>query len=187
MRTKDYDKMQRIKEALVRIILRDGIENTSVAKIAKEAGVSPATIYIYYDSKEAMLSEVYQECARQSYGYLMGRIRPEMDARELIDALVRGYYSFSVDHAEIFGFVEQCMHSPGLAGIFREEDLSAQILDMIHPYQDRGVMKRCSNENLNAMLFAPVRFLSMNRTSPAEKNTVMLNELISMLQDLLLM
>ena len=50
MRTRDYDKQQRIKEAMIRLILREGINGASVAKIAREAGVSPATFYIYYDS-----------------------------------------------------------------------------------------------------------------------------------------
>ncbi|MBQ6372233.1 MAG: helix-turn-helix transcriptional regulator, partial [Oscillospiraceae bacterium] len=52
MRFKDLDKQQRIKEAMVSLILREGIDGTSVSKIAREAGVSPATIYVYYESKE---------------------------------------------------------------------------------------------------------------------------------------
>lgn len=60
MRTRDYEKQERIKEAMVRLILREGINGASVAKIAREAGVSPATIYIYYDSKEALLSAAFR-------------------------------------------------------------------------------------------------------------------------------
>ena len=37
MRARDFDKQQRIKEAMVSIILRDGINGASIAKIAKEA------------------------------------------------------------------------------------------------------------------------------------------------------
>ena len=65
MRFKDEDKRQRIKDALVRLILRDGIDGVSVSKIAREAGVSPATIYVYYDSKEEMLAEVFREYSRR--------------------------------------------------------------------------------------------------------------------------
>ena len=59
MRNKDLDKQNRIKEAMIQLILRDGIDGISMSKIAKEAGVSPATIYVYYESKEDMLSEVF--------------------------------------------------------------------------------------------------------------------------------
>ncbi|MCR4894101.1 MAG: TetR/AcrR family transcriptional regulator, partial [Eubacteriales bacterium] len=43
MRTKDPDKQKRIKDAVVELILREGIDGASVSKIAREAGVSPAT------------------------------------------------------------------------------------------------------------------------------------------------
>ena len=61
MRNRDLEKQQRIKRATVELILREGIAGASVSKIAKRAGVSAATIYVYYNSKEAMLSEVYSE------------------------------------------------------------------------------------------------------------------------------
>ena len=187
MRTRDPDKVKRIKAALVKLILSEGIENASVAKIAREAGISPATIYIYYDSKEDMLAEVYREYARQSYSYMMQLVRPDMGGRDLIEALIRGYYAFSVEHEEIFSFVEQCTHCPSLSGNVREEECSAGVMDLLRSYQERGVVKHYSEENLNAVLFAPVRFLSMNRMSPPEENRNRLNELISMMQDLLLM
>ena len=44
MRTRDYDKQARIKEAMIDLILKEGINGASVAKIAKKANVSPATI-----------------------------------------------------------------------------------------------------------------------------------------------
>ena len=95
MRTRDYDKQQRIKEAMVHLILREGINGASVAKIAREAGVSPATIYVYYESKEDMLSAAFREYALQSYQYLTRRLRPGMGAAELIEAIVRGYYAYT--------------------------------------------------------------------------------------------
>ena len=73
MRSKDEKKQQRIKEAMVRLILREGIDGISVSKIAREAGVSSATIYVYYDSKEDMLAEVFREYSTAPYRYLMNR------------------------------------------------------------------------------------------------------------------
>ena len=102
MRLKDEDKQRRIKEAMVNLILQEGIDGTSVSKIAKEAGVSAATIYVYYDSKEAMLAEVFREYAHQPYAFIMERVRSKMDGSELIEALVRGCYAFSTEHEDIF-------------------------------------------------------------------------------------
>ena len=182
MRLRDGDKQQRIKSAMVRLILREGIDGASVSKIAREAGVSPATIYVYYESKEAMLTEVFREYARSSYHYLMGRISSNMGAGALIEAIVRGYYAFSEEHEELFSFVEQCSRCPTLSEAVSEEECCCDLMDIIHACQARGEMKRYSDPNISAVLFSPVRFLAMKRLDDPQ----ILDELIGMLQALLL-
>jgi len=184
MRSRDEDKQCRIKDAMVRLILREGIDGASVSKIAREAGVSPATIYVYYESKEAMLAEVFREYARRPYQYLMRIVRPDMDGRELIEAIVRGCYDFSTEHEDVFSFVEQCSRCPTLSAQVCDRECGCDIFDVIHAYQSRGELRRCSDWNMGAMLFAPVRFLAMNRQTAAGQQQ--LDELIRMLQTLLL-
>ena len=186
MRTKDFDKQQRIKEALVKLILREGMNGASVSKIAKEAGVSPATIYVYYSSKEEMLSEVFRECSHQSYRYLMGRIEPEMTGEELIETIIRSYYAYTLDHEEVFSFVEQCSRCPTLSEEVSEKDCCCEIFDLIHEYQQKGLMRRWSDPNLAAVLFAPVRYIAMNRGAVQTDAEAQLTELVHMLTRVLL-
>lgn len=189
MRTKDPDKQRRIKQAMVRLILREGINGASVSKIARDAGVSPATIYIYYSNKEEMLSEVFHECSRHSFSYLMGRLRPDMDAGELIEALVRGCFEYTVEHEEMFSFVEQCSRCPTVSEAVSYQECCCDVFDVIHDYQRRGQLRQCSDQNMSAVLFAPVRFIAMNRNVCGEGGQAMeaqLRELIGMLQGMLL-
>ena len=201
MRTRDYEKQQRIKEAMVRLILREGINGASVAKIAREAGVSPATIYIYYDSKEALLSAAFREYSYQSYQYVDRRIRPGMGAAELIEAIVRGCYAYTVEHEEVFSFVEQCTRCPSVTEEVSLQECCCGIFDLIHEYQRRGILRGFSDQNYAAVLFAPVRYLASKRgcgcapadepvstcatTSEATDAERQLNELVQMLQYLL--
>ena len=201
MRNRDYDKQQRIKEAMVRLILQEGIEKTSVAKIARDAGVSPATIYIYYSSKEDMLAEVFREYSRKSYHYLMDRIRPDMAGSELIDTIVRSFYAYTREHEEVFSFVEQCTRCPSVTEEVSLQECCCGIFDLIHEYQRRGILRGFSDQNYAAVLFAPVRYLASKRgcgcapadepvstcatTSEATDAERQLNELVQMLQYLL--
>ena len=186
MRLRDEDKQRRIKEAMVNLILREGIDGTSMSKIAREAGVSPATIYVYYENKEEMLTEVFREYARRPYQYLMHLVQAEMTGGELIETIIRGWYEFSREHEDVFSFVEQCSRCPSLSQQVCEHDSSCDILDVIHGYQERGELRPCNDWNMGAMLFAPVRFLAMNQTaSPPE--TDQLDELIDMIRNLLIM
>lgn len=186
MRVKDENKQQRIKEAMISLILRDGIDGTSISKIAKEAGVSAATIYVYYENKEEMLAEIFREYAHQPYQYIKQCVSPEMTGRELIETMVRSCYAFSIEHEEIFSFVEQGSRCPALSAQVCEKECSDDILSMIHTYQEAGVMKRCSDWNMAAILFAPVRWIAMNRRMIHSDPEYLLDELVQMLQEMLL-
>ncbi len=186
MRTKDEDKQQRIKQATVSLILREGIDGTSVSKIAREAGVSPATIYVYYDSKEAMLAEVFREYARRPYDYLNERIDARMAPEDLIETIVRGCYSFSVEHEDVFSFVEQCSRCPTLQEAVCERDCGCDLFDLIHLYQERRLIRRYSDWALWAVMAAPVRFLAANRKLIEPDVEERLTELVEMLRTTLL-
>ncbi|MBR4455917.1 MAG: TetR/AcrR family transcriptional regulator [Solobacterium sp.] len=185
MRTKDPEKQRRIKDAMISLILKEGISGASVAKIARDAGVSPATIYVYYDSKEEMLAEVFSEYAFSTYHYLTERIYREMSGAQLIDTLIRSTYAYASEHEEIFSFVEQCSCCPTLQESVCHTECSFDLLDLIHDYQKRGIFRTCSDENLTAVLFAPVRYIAKNRRSSPDPEG-QLNELIRMMQIMLL-
>lgn len=61
MRKKNPQNLISIKQAVYDITINDGYQNLSMSKIAKKAGVPQATIYLYYESKEKMLTSIYVE------------------------------------------------------------------------------------------------------------------------------
>ena len=56
--TRSLETVNRIIQALSRIIEADGYASTSTAKIAKEAGVGIATVYGYFENKEDILTSL---------------------------------------------------------------------------------------------------------------------------------
>jgi TetR/AcrR family transcriptional regulator, mexJK operon transcriptional repressor len=59
-------KFDQVLHGARKIFLRDGFERASVDDIAREAGVSKATIYAYFPDKQLMFLEVAgMECRRQ--------------------------------------------------------------------------------------------------------------------------
>lgn len=60
-------KFEQVLEGARKIFLRDGFERASVDDIAREAGVSKATIYAYFPDKQLLFLEVARcECHRQT-------------------------------------------------------------------------------------------------------------------------
>lgn len=60
MRKIDEQKKLKIKAAVMTLVDQDGLTSLTTAKVAKTAGVSPATLYIYYQDKTDMLSRIYE-------------------------------------------------------------------------------------------------------------------------------
>ena len=60
MRKIDNNKIQAIQQAVIDLTIQKGASNLTTAGVAKQAGVSPATLYIYYKDKTDMLSRIYE-------------------------------------------------------------------------------------------------------------------------------
>lgn len=61
MRKKNPQTLIDIKNAVYDVTIEDGYQNLSMSKIAKRAGISQATIYLTYASKEEMLTQLFIE------------------------------------------------------------------------------------------------------------------------------
>lgn len=61
-RRKDF-RPQEILEAARRLIEEEGTASTSMARIAKQAGVSEATVYKYFENKQDLVNQVLRDWA----------------------------------------------------------------------------------------------------------------------------
>lgn len=93
MRTTDEAKIQGIKDAVIDLVYTDGLSNLTTAKIAKKAGVSPATIYLHYKDKTDLLSRVYEEVKTELHVGLEDILSPKQSVVEQIHDVVK----FTVD------------------------------------------------------------------------------------------
>ena len=104
LRRKDDEKEQRIRKSVITLTLKEGFNGTSIAKIAKMAGVSPATVYIYYENKEDMLQDIYLRYSEEvfrNYSALRHSAAIWIPAQP-IQTLIRRYYSYMTHHPEAF-------------------------------------------------------------------------------------
>lgn len=186
MRKKDDEKQQNIKRAVIRLILEEGFHGTSISKIAKVAGVSPATVYIYYENKDMMLQDIYREYSEEVFFYLLSKISKEMDGRQLIEALIRSYYSYIHEHDDIYYFVEQFSSCPALASQCEAKKGVYSIYNLFDDMKARGMLKNYYNETLLAVIFSPIKTISNNHCSTEEEKNRMLQEAITIIQDALL-
>ncbi|BDZ30924.1 TetR/AcrR family transcriptional regulator [Lactiplantibacillus sp. WILCCON 0030] len=75
MRTRDEKKVKAIRDAVIELSQADGFTNLTTAKVAKKAGVSPATIYWYYTDKTDLLSRLYEAVKNELHSGLTAEIK----------------------------------------------------------------------------------------------------------------
>ena len=186
MRRKDDEKEKNIKEAVIKLILEQGFHGTSISKIAKEAGVSPATVYIYYENKEVMLQDIYREYSEQIFDYLFSKLKQEMNGQQIIEILVRGYYTYIQENEEIFHFVDQFLSCPALAGQCLERKGINNLKILLEDMKEKRIIKNFKNENLISIIFYPIKHIAANQCNGESERVGLLEEMITIIQDALL-
>lgn len=82
MRTRNTDKVQLVKSKAIDLLLRDGLEGFSVNKLAKECGISVATLYIYYKDKDDLIMQIGMEEVRKMSAQMLEGFDPEAKFEE---------------------------------------------------------------------------------------------------------
>lgn len=79
MRPRDSQKEESICAMAVQIAVRDGLDGLTMNKLAKAAGVSPATIYIYFKDRDDMLLQVSLREELRMFEETLKDFDPKMD------------------------------------------------------------------------------------------------------------
>ncbi len=89
--SKTKNRKDRIMEAALRFFAEKGFQNSTISEISKEAGVSEATIYEYFGTKEDLLFSIPEKISRESNREL-DRILPFLPGVEdRMRAILRAY------------------------------------------------------------------------------------------------
>lgn len=186
MRRKDDEKEKSIKESVIKLILQEGFHGTSISKIAKAAGVSPATVYIYYDNKEVMLQDIYIEYSEEIYEYLLNKLKVVSNGREFIEILLREYYTYIKENGEVFHFVDQFSSCPALVGQCSERKGIQNLYKLLDEMKEKKILKDFKNDNLTAILFSPIKNIAANQCIEEFQKVELLKEMMRIMQEALL-
>ena len=138
------DKREVIMTAALELFVERGFFGTAVPEIAERAEVGAGTIYRYFESKEALVNEIYREQKLQ-----FGRIATDdfpvtASTREQFRVLWTRMARFAIDHPGSFVFLELHHHARYLDAASRavEQRMTALFMHVVTSAQARGELKR---------------------------------------------
>lgn len=168
MRVKDENKQEAIFRATIKLVNEIGLVASSVAKIAKEAGVSPATIYIYYKNKDDLLISTYLRIKREMGRQLAAGLNKDQPLRDVFRELWFRMFDFFKDHADYFHFAEQFSNSPYMAQVNQDqvEEAFAPMTALVQKGIEQKIIKDVDLNLLAVFLFYPIYTLANSRLCP---------------------
>ncbi len=162
MRTRDDLKETALFEATVKMVNEIGFASSSVSKIAKEAGVSPATIYVYHKNKEDLLVSTYIAIKLDLSKALLKDFNDQLPIRDIFRNVWFNMFEYISNHLEYFKFVEQFSNSPYSSLVNKEE--VEQYFDPISRVLQTGIeqkiIKNVHPDILRAFMYYPITVLA---------------------------
>ncbi len=105
------DKRERLLKAALRLFAADGIQNTSTAEIAGEAGVASGTLFLYFPTKQHLVNELVILVSKQEAEHINRLLTPSMSVRDTFFAIWDGSIRWLLEHLDVFEYSQQVRHS----------------------------------------------------------------------------
>ena len=112
MRSRDEHKKLAIREKTIAMVVKSGLDGFSMQKLAKAAGVSPATLYIYYKDREDLILQICLEISNDLFEASIKDFDPEMHFAEGMKIQWRNRAAFFMERPLDLEFIEQIRYSP---------------------------------------------------------------------------
>jgi len=159
--SKSKVKRESLVRATISLVNNDGFHAAPMSKIAKMAGVSPGTIYLYFENKQDLVNQVYIEvkaaftqCAFKDY-------QETLSVEVGFEKIWKNIAKFKLNEVEEAMFLSQCDNTPMIDEPGRKEGLKhlRPLLDLWERGQKEGIIKTVSPYMLYAFSIYPLAFL----------------------------
>lgn len=158
MRRKDENKKEAIFEATISLLNEIGFYQISMSKIAKRAGVSAATIYVYFEDKDDMIRKLYLDVKNKFCSAVVQNLDVKRSIQQNFEYLMRRTMDYIIENKEYFLFLEQFSNSPLVRNLCVEDKVEAiKIFSMLMERgKKEGILKQVDDILLMNFCYYPV-------------------------------
>jgi len=165
MRIKDDIKKEALFEATVKLVNETGFAASSVSKIAKEARVSPATLYVYHKNKEDLLVSTYIQIKKNMGIAIHEDFDDSLPIRDILKNVWFKMFDHIAEHPDYFQYTEQFSNSPYESLVDKQEieTYFDPIINVLLRGIEQKIIKDVNFDILSAFIFYPIIALSNAR------------------------
>lgn len=112
MRPKDQTKYNAIIEASLKLVKELGFTDISISKIAKQANISPATIYIHFKNREDLFTKLYIKIRTETSSGILKELNEKKGTEQLFRSIWNNSFSFHLNHPDYVIYREKFEQTP---------------------------------------------------------------------------
>ncbi len=161
----DARKRRQILDGAGRLFMANGFDATSMGDIAREAGVSKGTLYVYFDSKERLFQDLVAEEKARQYPAIFALDPNDRDVRAVLTKLGRQFARFvTAPHVVMATRTVVAMgeRMPDVAAEFYEQgprQCSGRLAQYLEPQVAAGVL------DIDDVYLAAAQFLDLAQST----------------------
>ena len=107
------ERKRQILDAARSLLFEEGMQATSVNKIANSAELGVGTIYFYFASKEEIFAALQEEGIELLHNKIKKRIERVKPPQDRLRTTARVYFDFSRENKDYFDVINYFLSSPG--------------------------------------------------------------------------
>ena len=137
---RDREQVRRsILDAAQELFVAEGYRNVSIRKIAEKVEYSPAALYSYFPSKDALFFALAEEGFRKLFEFTNEPIATSSDPLTAIRSGFLRYYQFSREHPEYFELMFIDRSVPKISHEWERFDFVQQMIEEVCAVIKRGI------------------------------------------------
>jgi AcrR family transcriptional regulator len=158
MRRKDTVKKENIIASAISLINEVGFAEASMSKIAKAAGVSPATLYTYFENKDDLLKELFIVSKKDMHKSIIKGIDASSATEATFRALLKNFIEYFQSRKDSCLFIEQFMNSPLIQKLTErdEREIESPFMGFFENGKAAGTLKQIDTELIFIYAISPL-------------------------------
>ncbi len=148
-------KKKNLKDIIITTVIdicnKEGLYKLSMSKLAKQAGISSASVYTYFESKDDMLSKVYMDLQYELSQALYNNVEKEHTAKGKIYRILGNLAIYAKTSIEHLMFIDKAANT-GISEKINMEMIAAYFSPVIKVFE-QGVKEKILKNADAALLF----------------------------------
>ncbi len=173
-------KRAQILEAAKRLFIKHGYRGVAMRSLAREIGMSPMSLYRYFDNKRAILTHIWADVFKRVFTRCRAAITPEMRPLQGLQAYAAMFVEYWLAHRDHYHMIYGEIDTPAKAErFFAESEMVREEMNFIQALLEQAGIPAAQSELARLQYLCILHGVSHSMVTIPELNWPSPDQLVS--------